>query len=309
MTYRLVSFAVLAACASRHAPPAPSSSAARATPGTALATPASSARAPVADSPFGVRITGHGPPVILIPGLASSADVWDTTVAHLAPRFTCHVLELPGFAGRPAIAAPVLSTVRDALAGYIRAHHLDRPVIVGHSLGGFLALDLARSAPELAGRLVIVDAYPFLSAVFDPNITVDAAREIAEGWRRRLARQSAAEYERQNRGTLARMITDPAQQEVALGWGARSDRAAVAQAMAELMSTDLRPALFAITAPTLVIAAGQGHDTDRDALTRLFAAQYAGLRGARLAIADRARHFVMLDDPAFLFSELDTFLR
>jgi len=75
------------------------------------------------------------------------------------------------------------------------------------------------------------------------------------------------------------------------------------------MSTDLRPALFAITAPTLVIAAGQGHDTDRDALTRLFAAQYAGLRGARLAIADRARHFVMLDDPAFLFSELDTFLR
>jgi pimeloyl-ACP methyl ester carboxylesterase len=258
--------------------------------------------------PFGVRVTGHGPPMILIPGLASSGDVWNTTVAHEQDRFTCHVIELPGFAGRPRIPAPMLATVRDALAGYIRDHHLDHPVIVGHSLGGFLALDLARSYPDLPGKLVIVDSLPFLPAASNPAATVESTRGFAEAIRTGVLSTPEAAFEQQERGTLATMITDPAQQEVALGWVMRSDRAAVADALVEIMTTDLRPQLGAITAPTLVIETWTGWGAGRAPTEQNYARQYAELRGARLVVADTAKHFVMFDDPAFLFAQMDAFL-
>ena len=296
----LASLAVVVSCAPASRPgPAPP------------AVPAAAPAAPVAPAearPFGVRVTGHGPPMILIPGLASSGDVWDTTVAHEQDRFTCHVIELPGFAGRPRVPAPMLSTVRDALAGYIRDHHLDHPVIVGHSLGGFLALDLARSYPDLPGKLVIVDSLPFLPAASNPAATVESARGFAGAIRTGVLSASDAAFEQQERGILATMITDPAQQEVALGWVMRSDRSAVADALVEIMTTDLRPQLGAITAPTLVVETWTGWGVGREAVEQNYARQYAELRGARLVAADTAKHFVMLDDPAFLFAQMDAFL-
>lgn len=258
--------------------------------------------------PFGVRVVGHGPPMILIPGLASSADVWNETVAHEQARFTCHVIELPGFAGRPAIAAPMLPTVRDALAAYIRAQRLERPVIVGHSLGGFLALDLARREPALVGKLVIVDGVPFLPAAFDGAATVESMRAALPAIRAHLTTSDAATFEAEQRANLAMMITDPAQQARALDWVLRSDRAAVADATTALMSTDLRPLLGTIASPTLVIETWRGWGAERAAVERSYAAQFAALPSATRVMAERAKHFVMLDDPAFWFAQLDGFV-
>lgn len=276
------------------------------------AAPASAPPAPARASsraswPFGVRVVGHGPPMILIPGLASSGDVWNDTVAHAQARFTCHVIELPGFAGRPAIGAPMLSTVRDALAAYIRAQRLARPVIVGHSLGGFLALDLARRAPALVGKLVIVDGVPFLPAAFDGAATAESMRAALPAIRAHIASSDAATFEAEQRAMLATMITDPAQQARALDWVMRSDRAAVADAMSELMTTDLRPVLGAIAAPTLVIETWRGWGVDRATAERSYAAQFAALPSAKRVMAEHAKHFVMLDDPPFWFAQLDAF--
>src|SRR5689334_20013832 len=53
-------------------------------------------------SPFTVKVVGKGRPMILIPGLMCSGDVWDTTVEHYKSSYECHVLTLAGFAGRAA---------------------------------------------------------------------------------------------------------------------------------------------------------------------------------------------------------------
>src|ERR1017187_10229929 len=117
---------------------------------------------------FHVEITGHGRPMILIPGFASSGKTWDTTVAHYKDRYECHVLTLAGFAGEPRIEAPFLETVRNDLAAYIREKKMDKPVIVGHSLGGVMALWLDEKQPDLVGPLVIVDSLPFLAGIMNP---------------------------------------------------------------------------------------------------------------------------------------------
>jgi pimeloyl-ACP methyl ester carboxylesterase len=128
-----------------------------------------------ADHPsFRVQVSGSGRPMILIPGLASSGETWDTTVARYRTRFTCHVLTVAGFAGVPPIDGPLLPAVRRDLAEYIRAQKLDRPIIVGHSLGGTIALTLAIEHPDLVGPLVIVDILPFLAG---PNMQVKTVAE------------------------------------------------------------------------------------------------------------------------------------
>src|ERR1700693_2527820 len=101
----------------------------------------------LAQAPFQVKVTGQRQPVILVPGLSSSGETWDTTVEHYRDRFECHILTVAGFAGVPRVAAAMLERVRHGIAEYIRQKHLDRPVIVGHSLGGFLALSVASRYP------------------------------------------------------------------------------------------------------------------------------------------------------------------
>src|SRR2546423_9328585 len=91
-----------------------------------------------ASVPFGVQISGQGRPMILIPGLACSGEVWDATVDHFKDRYECHVLTLAGFAGQPPFDGPWLQTIRKGLVDYIRQNKLDRPIIVGHSIGGVL---------------------------------------------------------------------------------------------------------------------------------------------------------------------------
>ena len=103
--------------------------------------------------------------MLLIPGLASSGAVWDDTVKQLCGAHRCHVFTLAGFAGVPAQPGPLLDDVDAALAAYIEQQHLKAPIVVGHSLGGFVALKLAIDHPADVGKLVIVDALPALGAV------------------------------------------------------------------------------------------------------------------------------------------------
>jgi len=255
---------------------------------------------------FVVKVTGVGPPVIFIPGLASAGEVWDGVVADSRETHACHVLTLAGFAGEPPIAAPVLPQVREALARYIVDHQLTRPVIVGHSLGGFLALDLAATHPELVGPMLIVDGLPFLPAATDPRATPDSVRPQADALRRQLISTPPAELEATERRTLGTMIRDPAKIELALGWFMRSDLPTVGESMLELMTTDLRPALGNIQRPLRVIGTWIAYapHASREQTEARFIAQYATAPHVHIVMADGARHFVMFDDLPFLLGQV-----
>jgi pimeloyl-ACP methyl ester carboxylesterase len=113
----------------------------------------------------------------------------------------------------------------------------------------------------------------------------------------------------QSRMALATMITAPGDVERALAWARQSDPATAGIAVAELMSTDLRRDVAAITAPTLLIgASGAAPDTMQPAFQKAYELQLAAAPKARVIMATKARHFIMFDDPAFLFAALDEFL-
>lgn len=279
----------------------------------AVVTTALSAAEPTA---FSTRVTGRGRPMILIPGLATPGEVWDGTVAHFRDRFECHVVTLAGFGGAPARSddsrESLLATVREQLAEYVRAHDLDRPVIVGHSLGGFLALDLAAKHPDLPGELVIVDSLPFLMGIMNPAATVEDAKQAATATASSYAQMDAEGYARMIRSgpNGSTMATREADIEKVIRWGLASDGPTVATAMTELYTSDLRAELAAITSRTLALGAWIGYApySNHDYVDQTYRAQYAALAGFQLAISDTARHFIMLDEPEWTFAQIEAFL-
>lgn len=266
----------------------------------------------LAQGPFRVKVSGHGQAMILIPGLSSSGETWDTTVARYKDRFECHVLTVAGFAGVPRVPAPMLDAVRDGLADYIRKNKLTKPVVVGHSLGGFVALDLASKYPDLPGKLVIVDAYPFFAGISDPNTTPEKAKEMVSGMSQYYGGMDQDMYERVTKSGVATriMVTKDSDLDRLIAWGLASDRTAVADAMSELFSADLRDAIVRIKSRTLVLGAWIGYKqyTDRQHVEANIRRQYAKLAGVEIQITDTARHFIMWDDPEWMFGHLDRFL-
>src|SRR5262245_42456801 len=64
---------------------------------------------------FSAKVTGHGRPVIFIPGVGCPGDVWDDTVARLGDGVQAHVLTLAGFAGTEPIKPPLAAKTRREL--------------------------------------------------------------------------------------------------------------------------------------------------------------------------------------------------
>lgn len=263
---------------------------------------------------FSVEVEGKGPPMILIPGLSCKGSIWNSVVAHYRNSYRIQVISLDGFAGTPPKAglAPgdLLPAVERDLASYIRAEKLSQPIVIGHSLGGFLALALAADEPELVGRVVSVDGLPFLSALFDPSATAEGSRAQAGALRDQIGSASQEQFAAQTKGSLATMITSP---ELAAGVAAdsvKSDPRTVAEAMYEMMTTDLRPRLSKVRAKALLIGAGAlVPEAARTQVADLYRGQVASIPDHQFELAAKARHFVMLDDPAFFFQTVDRFLQ
>jgi N-formylmaleamate deformylase len=259
---------------------------------------------------FGVRVVGAGPPMILIPGLACSGDVWNGVIEHYRSRYRIHVLTLAGFAGQPAIGAPFLATVRADLVSYIEAEHLDHPIIVGHSLGGFLAFWVAATAPDRVGPIIAVDGVPFLPALGDPQASVASSRASAERWRKMLAQMSPAAYARASRAAVEQMVSAASDVDQVAAMGASSEPAAVGDAMYDLMTTDLRDAVARINTEVLLVASdpSMAGGPPRAQTLATYEAQVAQIPHHTVVVADGSRHFIMLDAPTFLFHEIDGLL-
>lgn len=262
-----------------------------------------------APSGVSVEVIGSGRPVLMVPGLASGAsEVWRKTCEALQPGVQCHLVQLPGFAGAPPVqASPWLPAMRDAVLAYVAAQKLERPVVIGHSLGGTLALMLAAEQPARIGPLVIVDALPFLAGIRAPDATAADAEKMAAAMRTQMQtatpEQRAAHRQMSARG----MSRTPEGQARVVAMGERSDPATVAQAMTELWATDLRPLLPRITQPVRVLGAWAAYAPMGGTLASTrgtYERQYAALPQAEIRMSEQGYHFLMWDDPDWLLAQV-----
>lgn len=254
---------------------------------------------------------GGGEPVILIPGSGSPAAVWETVASSLCGPRQCHVLTLAGFAGNPALADGKLAEQAVAqLADYIDRHRLKRPVVIGHSFGGFVGMKLAAGHADKVGRLIVVDTLPALGALGAPDATPRQLQERAGQIRARMEAMDPDTFNGAMRRGLSGMVSSSSDLERLAAWGEQSDRATIIEAAYDMGSQDLRPMLESIKSPTLVLGTWVAYQKimPRDGTEKIFRQQYAALQGVRIEIADTSRHFIMYDDPDWLLERLRSFL-
>lgn len=310
----LLSAIVTAICAGQH------SQAAEAAPAAPAAAGANRFAATIVPAERfevrGVLVERHGSggrPLILIPGLASGSWAWQSTIREFARDHVVYVLTLPGFDGRPAAGPNPFANARAAVGELIASRHLDKPVIVGHSIGATLGLAVAEDVPTGLGGVVAVDGMPVFPRTED--MPPDARAQMAERVRASMANATPTVFASQQQQYMRVVgVLDMSMADDLAKLSARSDPASSGQYAADDMALDLRPGLKTIQAPVLVIS--PFYDQDGIAMNMkesdkaaYYGSLMAGTPKLQVVSISPARHFVMFDQPQKFNETLRTFLK
>jgi pimeloyl-ACP methyl ester carboxylesterase len=254
-----------------------------------------------------VTTRGTGPDIVLIHGLAGHPDVWNDVATTLDDRYRLHLVHIRGFGGAPRASTDSLvsAPVAREVARYIREVGITKPAIVGHSMGGTIAMMIAAQHPDLAGRVMVVDMIPFMGAMFgQPNATVESLRPIADQMHAGLLNSDMFSQ------MLATMVKSDAHRQTLQTQANASDRRTVANAMRELILTDMRTELPRITVPITVLYVQPSNvPMPADQFDAGMRELYARAPNAQLVRVNDSLHFIQLDQPARLLSEIDAFMR
>ena len=255
---------------------------------------------PFASDRISVLVQGSGPDVILIPGLTASRDMWKGTVAAI-PGYRYHLVQVNGFAGSKAggnADGAVVEPVANEIARYIKASKLDSPSLIGHSMGGTLAMMVAAHQPRAAGRVMVVDMLPQPAGLFGGNAS--SMGPLADSLRNVLTTTPSG------RRLLGNLINrygaedDPARQ---------SDPDVVARATHDLARIDLGPDLPKIAAPMTVLFATPGPDSpEHGRIVQNYRLSYSGAKTAKLRPIPKSGHMIMYDQPVRFREEVKRFL-
>jgi len=247
-----------------------------------------------------VQVRGDGPDVILIPGLTNGRGLWSGTVGAV-PGYRYHLVQVAGFAGDPARGnanGRVVSSVAEEIARYIVDAKLKAPAIIGHSMGGIVAMMVASRYPARVGKVMAIDILPQPAGGFGfAGLDVGPFADALFG---------SLMSTPNGRRTLDNLIARFGGSGIA---NSRSDSAVVAHATRELASTNLAPDLPKIRAPLTVLYAVPGTPQDAVAVDRLYRSGYAGAKGARLRRVPGATHMIMYSQPQRFYAEVREFLK
>jgi pimeloyl-ACP methyl ester carboxylesterase len=290
--------------------------------------PAFAADAPASSNPYAMSIApaerfdacvlsvqrfgSGGRPLILIPGLASGAWAWQDMVRGLSGTHAVYVVTLPGFDGRAPIEGNVMDAARDSLRQLIASRKLDKPVLIGHSLGGTLSFAFAEDAPQLVGGVVAIDGLPVFPGM--ENMTPEMRARAAAQFRDRLTPVDKTAFAAQQKAFMQTIgVLDMNKGEALAQLSAKSDPAGVARAAADDMSLDLRPGLPKITAPVLLVSPFYEPDLAQFGMTEESKTAYYkslvnGVPNVEVVSIGPARHFVMFDQPQRLAESINRFL-
>ncbi|MBP7610552.1 MAG: pimeloyl-ACP methyl ester esterase BioH [Steroidobacteraceae bacterium] len=253
-------------------------------------------------APLHVEIRGTGPDLVLLHGWALHGGMWGPWLDELGRRARLHLIDLPGH-GRSAWPAGA-STLRD-LARAVSPHVPNGAAVLGWSLGGMVALELARSRPGDLAALVLIATTPCFLARDDwptgmnPGVLDGFAAGLAGDYRRTLTNFLALQtWGDENASQALRSLR------ANLDSHGEPDPQALTAGLGILRTADLRDALAAITVPTLVIAG------EHDRITPVAAGRELASRlpSARFVEVPKAGHAPFLSHPETVRREVEKFL-
>jgi pimeloyl-ACP methyl ester carboxylesterase len=252
--------------------------------------------------------------IVLIPGMACGPWVWFETIDRFAPHSTIYALTLPGFNGRPSSSKrPLFASFARDFWAMLSAQNITMPIVIGHSLGGTLAIALAEEHPERLAAIVAIDGlpvFPTLAYAAPGERSAVASRYSSAYGSIDSTRKLASEEAYMGTvGTIRPELVGPTAQ-----LEANSDMKAAAAWMYEDLTADLRPDLFRISIPFLEIMPYNPDDArppmnyTQEQTLSFYRSLVAGAPRASVVAIAPSRHFVMLDRPAVFADQIERFI-
>lgn len=234
---------------------------------------------------------GSGPPLLFIHGLGSSTRDWEYQAPFFASRFSVICVDLRGHGGSAKPPGPYrIAGFAADVAGLLRALDVAPAHVVGLSLGGMVALELALCAPELVRSLTIVNSGPAL-----PTATRRERLLVGLIFLQRLLIVRLFGMRKMGETLASRLFPDTEQADLRRScverW-ARNDPQAYLAALRAIGGWSVMERLGELRCPTLVATADQDY-TPLD-----FKQAYcARIPNAELAVIANSRHMTPIDQP------------
>ncbi|MBV9747192.1 MAG: alpha/beta fold hydrolase [Acetobacteraceae bacterium] len=239
-------------------------------------------------------------PILFLHGIGGAARAFAGQLAHFGARYRALAWNMPGYEGSAPLPLVTMEALAASLGAFIAALSLERPVLVGHSIGGMIVQRLLAEAPHAARAVVLAQtsaafgsrdpawAEAFISARLGP---LDAGRSMAD---------LAPEIIRQSTGDGA----DPAGLALAQDCMAHVPDSTYRDMILAMPGFDQRDALARIAAPTLLLAGSKDQSAPAAGMERMA----AKIRTARYAVIEGAGHLAYVEQPARFNAALDAFL-
>lgn len=258
-----------------------------------------------------VTETGKGDAIVLIPGLSSPRGVWDGIAPDLAKGHRVILVQVNGFGGDDPgnnLEPGMLAGIVGDLHAYIAAQKLGNVRVIGHSMGGLIALQLAQAHPEDTSALMIVDALPYVGDIFVPNATVAQLEPQAKAMRDQIVASFGKPDAGAAKRTAATMALASAAQAKVAAWIEKADPRVAGEAMYEDLTADLRPAMGGIKTPiTLVFPFSAAMPKEK--AEPFYRGEYAKAPNVTFVSVADAGHFVMLDQPEAFAGAVSAFVK
>ena len=256
------------------------------------------------DNPFKVDVVGAGEPILLFPGFACTGDVWNDTVSELSKNYECHVFTFAGFGNVPAVEKPWLPKIKEGVLAYISENELENPILIGHSLGGALALWMATESSSYK-ELIVVDALPSTGALMMPDFKSEYM-VYDSPYNKQLLEMNAADFENMANQMAGSMTSNKSKQLQIKDWMLQVDRETYVYGYTDLLKLDLREDLSKINTPVTILAATEPYGLEMAKST--YDIQYKALNEYTVEFANGSSHFIMYDQPKWFIENLKNVL-
>ncbi len=253
---------------------------------------------------FKSQIRGSGNAVLMLPGFTCPGEVWDETISNIASDYEYHIITYAGFGDVAPIEMPWYSTIKKELLEYIDEQDLKGITIIGHSMGGNLAVDLAASVPEKVSRVILVDAIPCMRELMMPGISASQI-QYESPYNQQVLDMNEEAFGQMAAMMAQNMTVSKEKKDLLKSWIMKSDRETYVYGYTDLLKLDLRESLKEIKAPVMILGASF---PDKEMVMKNFSDQYHNLSDKSILIAPESRHFVMYDAPEWFYEQVNSFL-
>ncbi|NOK58345.1 MAG: alpha/beta hydrolase [Chloroflexi bacterium AL-W] len=243
------------------------------------------------------EVFGQGQPVLFLHGWLGSWRYWYPTIEHVSEHFRAYSFDFWGFGeSRRQQTQASIQNYSDQVIRFLDEMGIDKVTLIGHSMGGMVALKTAINHPKRIGRVAAVgapivgDSLSWLLKLTDRPVMADAFARV--NWLRRyMFRLFLGE------------TNDPAVHEI-LDDSVKSSSTTLRRAVGSMWRTDLRPELSRLIVPSLIVHGGRDeivHPNQADLFEKVPAAQ--------VVVMPESRHFPFLDEPELFNDILIRFLK